>query len=168
MCMRITAISGMCAAFLNIGAATAMPEDMTVDRLLAICEAPGVQAATVKGEALGWKRLTDAETEEWRNNFVTYNGGSVEVVGWRREKTGHADLLSFWVAVGPNVHKACSYSTARSAGLLDALSGRLGEPDILDRHDAAEVISASWTRGAVVYSFAQVGSSVTFAVGPSQ
>ncbi|MCJ2877435.1 hypothetical protein JUM41_24605 [Rhizobium pusense] len=167
MCMRITAISGMCAAFLNIGAATAMPEDMTVDRLLAICEAPGVQAATVKGEALGWKRLTDAETEEWRNNFVTYNGGSVEVVGWRREKTDHADLLSFWVAVGPNVHKACSYSTASSAGLLDALSGRLGEPDILDRHDAAEVISASWTRGAVVYSFAQVGSSVTFAVGPS-
>lgn len=86
MCMRITVISGMCAAFLNIGAATAMPEDMTVDRLLAICEAPDVQAATVKGEELGWKRLTDAETEEWRNNFVTYNGGSVEVVGWRRER----------------------------------------------------------------------------------
>lgn len=168
MCTRITVISGMCAAFLNIGAATAMPEDMTVDRLLAICEAPDVQAATVKGEELGWKRLTDADTEEWRNNFVTYNGGSVEVVGWRREKTGHADLLSFWIAVGPNGHKACSYSTARSAGLLDALSGRLGEPDILDRQDAAEVISASWTRGAVVYSFAQVGSSVTFAVGPSQ
>lgn len=145
-----------------------MPEDMTVDRLIAICEAPDVQAATMKGEALGWRRLTDVETEEWRNNFVTYNGGSVEVVGWRREKAGHADLLSFWVADGPDGHKACSYSTASSAGLLDALSARLGEPDILDRHDAAEVISASWTRGAVVYSFAQVGSSVTFAVGPSQ
>lgn len=144
-----------------------MPEEMTVDRLLAICEAPDVQAATVKGEELGWKLLTDAETEEWRNNFVTYNGSSVEVVGWRREKTDQADSLSFWVTVGPNGHKACSYSTARSAGLLDALSARLGEPDILDRH-AAEVISASWTRGAVVYSFAQVGSSVTFAVGPSQ
>ncbi|MCK4207137.1 hypothetical protein J3U99_20415 [Brucella pituitosa] len=168
MCVRIAVISGLCAALLNIGAATAMPEDMTVDRLLAICEAIDVQAATVKGEVLGWRRLTDVETEEWRNNFVNYNGGSVEVVGWRREKAGHTDLFSFWVAVGANGHKACSYSTARSAGLLDALSGRLGEPDILDRHDTAEVISASWTRGAVVYSFAQVGSSVTFAVGPSQ
>ena len=158
----------MCAAFLNIGVVTAMSEDMTVDRLLGICEAPDVQAATVKGEELGWKLLTHAETEEWRGNFVSYNGGSVEVIGWRREKTGQADLLSFWVAVGPNRHKACSYSTARSAGLLDALSARLGEPDILDRHDEAEVTSASWTRGAAVYSFAQVGSSVTFAVGPSQ
>jgi hypothetical protein len=62
--MRITVMSGMCAAFLNIGAATAMPENMKVDRLLAICEAPDVQAATVQGDKLGWQRLTDAETEE--------------------------------------------------------------------------------------------------------
>lgn len=41
-----------------------MPENMKVDRLLAICEAPDVQAATVQGGKLGWQRLTDAETEE--------------------------------------------------------------------------------------------------------
>lgn len=145
-----------------------MPIDMTIDRVLDICEAPNVQAATVKGDELGWQRLTDAETEEWRNNFVTYNGGSVEVVGWRLEKTDQADLLSFWVAVGPNGHKACYYSTARPAGLLDALSARLGEPDTLDRNDAIQLISASWRRGAVEYSFAQVGSSANFAVGPSR
>lgn len=168
MCMRTTVISGMCAAFLNIGAATAMPEDMTVDRLLAICEAPDVQAATVKGEELGWKRLTDAETEEWRTHFVGYNGGSVEAVGWRREMAGQADSLWFWVAVGPNGHKACTYSTARPDGLLDALSAHLGPPDTLNKEAAIEMISAYWKQGAVEYSFTQIGSSATIAVGPSR
>lgn len=138
--MRITVMSGMCAAFLNIGAATAMPENMKVDRLLAICEAPDVQAATVQGGKLGWQR----------------------------ENAGQTDSLSFWLALGPNGHKACTYSTARPAGLLDALSARLGPPDTLDKEDAIEMISAYWKQGAVAYSFTQIGSSATIAVGPSR
>ncbi|OBZ96440.1 hypothetical protein ADU59_06165 [Pararhizobium polonicum] len=168
MCMRITVISGICAGFFNIGTATAMPVDMTVDRLLNICEAPTVQAAIVKGDELGWPRLTNAETEEWRTHFVGYNGGSVEVVGWRRDNTDGAEALSFWVAVGPNGHKACAYSARKPAGLLDALSQRLGAPDNLDKEDAIEMISASWKRGAVEYSFTQVGSSAVINIGPSQ
>lgn len=168
MWMRMTVMSGMCAAFLTIGAATAMPENMTVERLLAICEAPDVQAATVQGDKLGWQRLTEAEKKEWRTHFVGYNGGSVEAVGWRRESAGQTDSLSFWVAVGPNGHKACTYSTARPGGLLGALSARLGAPDTLDKEDAIEMISAYWKQGGVEYSFTQIGSSATVAVGPSR
>lgn len=145
-----------------------MPENMTVDRLVAICEAPDVQAATVQGDKLGWQRLTAAETEEWRAHFAGYNGGSVEAVGWRRESAGQTDSLSFWVAVGPNGHKACTYSMARAAGLLDALSARLGPPDTLEKEDAIEMISAYWKQGAVEYSFTQIRSSATIAVGPSR
>jgi|GEM_PF-4800402 len=59
MWRRITVLSGMCAAFLSVGATTAISENMTGDRLLAICEAPDVQAATVQGDKLGWQRLTE-------------------------------------------------------------------------------------------------------------
>ena len=166
--MRITVIGGIYTAFLNIGAATAMPVDMTVDRLLNICEAPNVQATTVKGDELGWQRQTDAETEEWRSHFVAYNGGSVGVVGWRSDNNAEADLLSFWVAVGPNGNKACAYSTKRPSGLLDALSERLGTPDDMERAAAIESISAYWKRGVVEYSFTQTGSSATINIGSSQ
>ena len=168
MWLRVTVISGMCAAFSNIGAATAMPDNMTVDRFLAICEAPSVQVATIQGDKLGWQRLTEAETEEWRAQFVGYNGGSVEAVGWRRKSADQSDLLSFWIATGPNGHKACTYSTTKPAGLLDALSAVLGTPDTRNKEDAVEMISAYWKRGEVEYSFTQIGSSATIAVGPSR
>ena len=166
--MRVTVISGICGAFLNIGAASAMPLNMTVDRLLDICEAPTVRAAAAKGDQLGWQDMTDAETEEWRTSFVGYNGGSVQLVGWRREQAGAAESLSFWIAVGPNGHKACTYSTARPAGLLDALSERLGTPDALDKNDAIESISAWWTRDEIAFSFVPVGSSALISIGPSE
>lgn len=166
--MRIAVMSGISAALLNIGAAAAMPVDMTVDRLLNICKAPTVQSAIVSGNELGWQRQTDAELEEWRSHFVAYNGGSVDVVGWRRDNAGGAESLSFWIAVGPNGHKACAYSTKKPDGLLDALSESLGAPDSLDKHDAIETISAFWKRGAIEYNFTQVGSSAGITIGPSQ
>jgi hypothetical protein len=167
--MRISVISGICAAFLNVGAVTAQPMDMTIDRLFNICEASDVQAVTVKGDELGWHRQTDAETEEWRSHFIAYNGGSVEVVGWRRDNSaGEADLLSFWVAVGPNQHKACAYSTKRPAGLLNAMSERLGTPDNMEKEAAIEMVAAYWKRGAVEYSFTQIGSSAGINIGSSQ
>ncbi|UXS43013.1 hypothetical protein FY150_24745 (plasmid) [Agrobacterium tumefaciens] len=164
--MRMTVISGICAAFLNTGAATAMSGDMTIGRLLDICEAPTVQAAIPKGDQLGWPRLADAETEEWRTHFVGYNGGPVEVVGWRRDNIEGVESLSFWVAGGLNGHKACAYSTKKPAGFLHALSERLGPPDTLDKEDAIEMISAYWKRGTIEYSFTQVGSSATIDIGP--
>lgn len=168
MSLRITVAGGICAAFLSIGVAAAMPMEMTADRLLDICGALTVQGAMEKGDELGWQRMTDAETEEWRTHFVGYNGGSVEIVGWRRDSAGGADSLSFWVAVGPSGHKACAFSTKKPAGFLDALSERLGVPDTFDKTEAAEVTSAWWKRGTVEYSFTQVGSSAVINVGSSQ
>lgn len=144
---RLGVVGGICAVFLDFAVATALPADMTVERLLDICEAPTVQAAMVKGDELDWRRLTDADIEEWRRHFVGYNGGSVDVVGWRGEKDGRAESLSFWVATGPNGHKACAYTTPRPAGFLDTLSERLGAPDNLDKNDAIESTTAGWKRG---------------------
>ncbi|WCJ65936.1 hypothetical protein [Agrobacterium tumefaciens] len=166
--LEVSTIGSFCSAFLSFGVAMATPADVTAERLLNICEAPTMQAAMIKGDELGWPRLTAAETEEWRRSFVAYNEGSVVVVGWRGENAGRAESLSFWVATGPNGHKACAYSTARPAGFLDALSERLGAPDNLDKNDAIESTTAWWKRGAVEYSFVQVGSSAVVNIRSSQ
>lgn len=163
--MRMTALGTICAMLVTIGTVTAMPIDMTIGRLLDICEAPAVTVAAQKGDELGWRRLTDAETQEWHTSFVAYNGGSVEIVGWQREEAGKDESLSFWIAVGPNGHTACAYSTEGPSEFLDALSQRLGSPDNFDRNDAVEMISASWTRGATQYSFVQVGSHILVSIG---
>ena len=129
-----------------------------MNHLLEVCEAPTVAEATARGDAPGWQRLPDAETEEWRTSFVAYNGGSVDTVSWRREQADGSELLSYWIAVGPNGHRACAYSTKEPAGLLDALSERLGAPDGIEENDTIEMVSAWWVRGEREYSFAQSAS----------
>ncbi|MCO6389454.1 hypothetical protein GTW25_00215 [Aliihoeflea aestuarii] len=163
--MLMTALGTVCAVFATIGTVTAMSIDITVDRLFDICEAPAVSVVAQKGDELGWRRLTDAETQEWHTSFVAYNGGSVEIVGWQREEAGKLESLSFWIAVGPNGHTACAYSTEGPSEFLGALSERLGPPDNFDRNDAVETISASWIRGATQYSFVQVGSRILVNIG---
>ncbi|MCZ4431854.1 hypothetical protein O3S81_19240 [Agrobacterium sp. SOY23] len=166
--LKVATISSCFAAFLSFGEAAATPADMTVERLLTICEASTVLEAMVNGDELGWKRLTDADIDEWRRSFVGHNGGSVDVVGWRHEREGGAELLSFWIAVGPDGHKACAFTTPRPAGFLDALSDRLGSPDNLDKNDVIESVTAAWKRGAVDYSFVQVGSSAVINISSSR
>lgn len=156
------------ATFLSFGEAAATSADMTVDRLLGVCEAPTVQEAMVNGDKLDWQRLSSTDIEEWRRSFVGYNGGSVDVVGWRHEREGGVELLSFWIAAGPDGHKACAFTTPRPAGFVDALSERLGAPDNLDKNDAIESVTAAWKRGAVEYSFVQVGSSAVINIGSSR
>lgn len=86
--LEILTIGSFCAAFLSFGVATAMPADMTAERLLTICEAPTVQTAMIK--------------------------------------------------------------------------------DNLDKNDAIESTTAWWKRGAVEYSFVQVGSSAVINIGSSR
>lgn len=138
--------------------AASAPMDMSVDRLLDICAASSVAAAASKGDGLGWTRLTDAQRDEWRRNFLAYNGGTLEHVGWRRDPGSETESLSFWVAAGPNGHTACAYSAAASAGLLEALTERLGKPDTLDKTEISKSVSAVWAHGAVEYYFTQVGA----------
>lgn len=165
--LKVSTISCL-AALLSFGEAAATPADMTVERLLTICEAPTVQEAVVNGDKLDWKRLTDADMDEWRRSFAGYNNGSVDVVGWRHEGEGGAELLSFWIAAGPNGHKACAYTTSRPSGFLDALSDRLGAPDNLDKNEVIESVTAGWKRGAVDYSFVQVGTSAVINISSSR
>lgn len=112
--------------------------------------------------------IIDANIDEWRRSFVGYNNGSVDVVGWRREREGGAELLSFWIAAGPDGHKACAYTTPRPSGFLDALSDRFGVPDNLDKNDVIESVTAGWKRGAVDYSFVQVGTSAVINISSSR
>ncbi|WP_323687599.1 hypothetical protein [Rhizobium sp. AN88] len=126
--------------------AAATPADTTVERFLDVCEASTVQEAMVNGDKLDWQRLSNADIEEWRRNFVGYSGGSVNLVGWRHEREGGVELLSFWIAAGPDGHKACAFTTPRPAGFMDALSERLGAPDNLDKNDAINSVTALWKR----------------------
>lgn len=83
--LKVSTISYF-AALLSFGEAAATPADTTLDRLLDVCEASTVQEAMVNGDKLDWQRLSNADIEEWRRNFVGYNGGSVDLVGWRHER----------------------------------------------------------------------------------
>ncbi|MFB9951481.1 hypothetical protein ACFFP0_21745 [Rhizobium puerariae] len=139
------------------GAAAAMPSPLTVPRLLDICLSSTVSEATAKGNALGWGRMKDQETEEWRTNFLAYNGGSVDVIGWRRGENEGDGLLSFWIAKGPNSHRACSYSLAGPSKLLAALIEQLGTPGTSDKSDLGT--TAYWKHGSMEVSFSQFGSS---------
>lgn len=166
-CLKVSTISSF-AAFLSFGEAAATPADMTVERLIDLCEVSTVQEAMLNGDKLDWQRLSNADIEEWRRGFVGYNGGSVDVVGWRHEREGGAELLSFWIAAGPNGHKACAFTTPRPAGFMDALSERLGAPDNLDKNDAINSVTALWKRGVVDYSFVQVGASAVINISSSR
>ncbi|MBR0644382.1 hypothetical protein [Plastoroseomonas hellenica] len=139
------------------GLAAAMPPALTIDQLLDICRSPTVAEAAATGDRLGWPRMNAARLEEWRAGFVSHIGSPVQVVGWQRGADRGADAVSFWTAHGPGGHRACAYSTAEPAGLLDALSARFGTPASLDRHDFGTM--ASWNPGRAEVSFAQIGST---------
>ncbi|WP_284778545.1 hypothetical protein [Agrobacterium sp. lyk4-40-TYG-31] len=55
--------------------------------------ASDIQDVSAKGGELGWQRMSEADTSEWRSAFQRYNGGSVEVVGWKREQSDSTDSL---------------------------------------------------------------------------
>lgn len=140
---------------LAAGRVAAMPA-LTTAQLFDVCGSSTISEAAAKGDRLGWRRMSDAQLEEWRSSFIACNGGSVQVLAWRRGEKDGDDSLSFWIARGPNGHRACSYSTASPDGLLDALSERLGAPETLDKYDFGA--TAYWKRDAAEIYFSQVGS----------
>ncbi len=155
------AAAAVLGILLAAGPAAAMPA-LTAAQLFDVCGSSTIPEAAARGDRLGWQRMTDAQLEDWRSSFVAYNGGSVQVLAWRRGEKDGDDTLSFWIARGPNGHRACSYSTGSPDGFLDALSERLGAPDTLDKHDFGT--TAYWKRDAAEISFSQVGSRVSVTI----
>lgn len=135
----------------------AMPPPLTFAQLLDICGSSTVPEAAGKGDKLGWLPLSGPKVEEWRRAFVAHNGGSVQVVGWRRGEKDGDGLLSFRIAQGPSQHRACSYSLADPAGLLEALTERFGAPASFDKLEFGT--TAFWKRASAEIAFSQVGSS---------
>lgn len=149
-----------------VGFTVAAPHTLSPARLLEVCSSETIAEVTAKGDQLGWEAVpaTDPGTIEWRQSFMSYNGGSVDVVGWRKNSTENEESISFWIAQGPNAHKACSYSVKVAGGLLDALIELLGRPSNLDRNEVA--ITAFWKPGRGEVSFSQVGSAALVVVSP--
>lgn len=140
--------------------AAAAPPMLTLAQLLEFCDSKTLAEAEAKGDQLGWRRMTQAELEDWRAGFAASTHSAVEVSGWRREDGG--DSLSFWVAHGPNQQRACSYAVNNPALLLDDLSERFGAANDLDKRDSGT--TASWKFGATEISFSQVGQSAVLYV----
>jgi hypothetical protein len=160
--MRDVMIGVVLAALCGVRAATAMPPTITLPQLLDFCDSQTIAEAQAKGDQFGWRRMTGTELADWRTGFIAYNGGPVEVSGWRRGDQSGDDSLSFWVAGGPNGHKACAYTVTGPAHLLDDLSERFGAPTSLDKREFGP--TAVWKRGATEISFSQVGSSAVLYV----
>ncbi|MGY5804267.1 hypothetical protein ACXHMN_23285 [Rhizobium sp. LEGMi12c] len=149
-----------------VGVAVADSQTLSAERLLDVCSSRTIAEVTVKGGRLGWEVIpsTDPSTVSWRQSFISYNGGSVDVVGWRKRSTDNEETISFWVAQGPNAHKACSYSIKVAGRLLDDLTESLGRPSQFDKDEVAT--TAFWKRGSGEISFSQVGSTATVVISP--
>lgn len=152
-----------CAAACAIFSTTAAAASLSPEKLLDICAAPTVADAQARGDALGWTRMTEADFREWRESFVGYNKGEVDVIGWRQPGSEKSDALSFWVARGPNAHRACTYSMAKLDGALEALTRVLGKPESLEKNEV--VTTAVWVReGAEIY-YSAVGDAGLVSIG---
>ena len=122
--------------------------------ILDVCEAVTLDEATAKGERLGWPAAP--EDRDWRAGFERHNGGTVQVVGWRRSEREGDGLLSYWVASGPNAHTACGFVTDQP-GLMEAIRDRFGAPNTLKKQ--GDIVSAFWQRASAEVSFTRVGAN---------
>lgn len=136
------------------GGAPAVSTGIEFSTILDVCEALTLDEAATKGERLGWP--VASEDREWRASFERHNGGPVQIVGWRQGEREGDGLLSYWVASGPNAHRACAFSTDQP-GLFESLRSRFGNPDTYEQK--GDIISAFWQRVGADVSFTRVGMS---------
>jgi hypothetical protein len=160
--MRNAMTGAVLSVLLAVQPAAATPPLPTLTQLLDFCGSQTMAEAEAKAGQFGWRRMTDADLQDWRAGFIAYNGGTVEVSGWRRGDKTTDDSLSFWIARGPNGHRACSLTATNPAKLLDDLSERFGAPTSLDKRERGT--TAVWQLGATEISFSQVGASAVLYV----
>jgi hypothetical protein len=163
--MRHAMTGAVLSVLLATRPAAATPPLPSLTQLFDFCGSQTMAEAEAKAGQFGWRRMTDAELQDWRTGFIAYNGGFVDVSGWRRGDKASDDSLSFWIARGLNGHRACSLTVTNPAKLLDDLSARFGAPTSLDKRELGT--SAVWQRGGTEISFSQVGSSAVLYVAHS-
>ena len=149
------------AFFLPLYAAAASEQPpVNVEIIVDVCMALNVSDAAVKGGALHWHRIID---KEWEKSFTRYNGGTVEVVGWRGGDDERDGLLSFWIANGPSPHKSCSYiGPASGEEIIKETTARLGVPSTLKTDELGTF--AEWGVDSERVELYRVGTlvSITF------
>lgn len=141
-------------------AAASEQTSVNVKMIVDVCMASNISDAVVKGQALHWHRIID---KEWEDSFIRYNGGTVEVVGWRRGDDERDGLLSFWIANGPSPHRSCSYiGPANGEEILKETTARLGAPLTLETDYIGTF--AEWGVNSERVELYQVGTlvSITF------
>ncbi|MBE9606398.1 hypothetical protein IAI18_16160 [Acetobacteraceae bacterium H6797] len=138
-------------------AAQAEPPLPSAALLVSLCRSSSLAEAAQHGERLGWRLQENERLENWRANFVQHNGGTVQVIGWRQGEDEKAALLSFWIAEGPNAHRACYYMAAHDNQLLDGLTDVIGRPESLDK--VGDMVTAFWTQGPMEVEFLRTGNS---------
>ncbi|MBZ5759279.1 MULTISPECIES: hypothetical protein [Rhizobium] len=141
-------------AFAATVSAAQQPMPLTADQLIGICESSTVVEASKKGDVLGWQPVED---KAWKKSFENYNGGSVDVVGWRRGAKDSDGLLSFWISTGPVSTRMCSfYASGDGAALLSAFFSHFGKPSKLDKFELGLI--ADWERAGDVVELNQTGN----------
>jgi hypothetical protein len=55
--------------------AAAMPPLPTLTQLFDFCGSQTMAEAEAKADQLGWRRMIDADLNDWRAGFIAYNGG---------------------------------------------------------------------------------------------
>lgn len=148
--------------FLTLAMTPVQAADVTPAQYFAICDSTDMQAALVTAESFGWKRLSDAELDEWRNDYERFNSVAVQVASWRNGKEPDTQTVAFWIASGANAHRACTYNANRDAGLRQALIERFGEvadatPDLV-----------YWALGKTQAGYTSRGSAVYVTIGVYQ
>ena len=151
------ASTALLLAVLAAGPSRADPLPLTVPQLDAVCRSATMAEAAGHGDASGWRRLSGPRLDAWRASFVAVNGGTVQLLTWGRGQEEGDGLLSFWIARGGADHRACTYSSSGSSGLLDGLTAHLGPPRDLARSEYG--VQAFWKLGATEVSFSQVGTA---------
>lgn len=154
-----TAVAAMLVTSPAAAASAALPPALTLDQFLEFCRSTTVAEAKIKGDALGWRPMGHADSaSEWRERFLDVNGGALGAVTWRRGEDDGDGILSFWIAAGESIHRACSLSTSTPDGILDSLKQAFGKPSYFSGHKYGEVVF--WTHGSREVSFSRMNSSV--------
>lgn len=152
-------IIAMVVSAQHLAVAMAEPRALTPQEVIDFCALPTLDAAVEHGSKLGWRRLTDAELEEWSAGFTNFIGETPAAAAWKRTEGQAPDSIAYWVATGPNAFRACAFSTNNKAGLREALKARFG---VSADNESTEIGYWDLGKAQIAYSSVGAGAYVNF------